>query len=672
MKDGYYLSAYADISELEHLLCTVARHDNCFALWRKVGQQVELVHYWELERLTGIKKHALSFFDVAQCKSVIERLLLPFGLTVNDIVEIWGIPELQKDNTYLQLDCFKDYSYHSIFHVFSSMMADTNLSRKEKILAISVDGGSDIVMNKAYDLKENEERNKHQFVGVFSDRKNNIVRPFPVYSPAQIWMALSFHYNMQEGSLMALATASRSELYLEVEDIWFGSRISTKQQDINFRKIMDLVSYVNSLTEEDTGIKFSGFDSRFTEEENRISMVMKIVQAMSQRIMERNIEKAIEEFAINPEETYLCMSGGFALNCPCNAHLMKKYKFKGFCSVPCVSDTGMALGIGLYAFYKKMDGNFNFRLENAYYGDADNADAFLAQGEYDEYIAEINEFDPDQAAEDIQSGLVIWFEGKAEIGPRALGARSILGDPRTKGTKDRLNTVKQRQWWRPVAPIIMEEYVSQWFQDSYASPYMLHTFILSQDKVGRVPAITHHDNSARVQTMGRNSGKLREVLEAFFRQTEVPILCNTSLNDKGEPIINTIREAMNFALRKNIEIMYINGKRLVLKNHTNYTIDKPLKRSWDIRVWKNEYERQALLFKYNPNNIPEDELWVIVHYCLYNFVREKIYDRVSARKLILRAKQMIEYIETNAIRKDEKKTYYNIYKNMISGRNDYE
>ena len=633
MNNGYYLSCYVDFNSVANLYGFAHRHDQSIALWFLEGKNVRLVHYWELERISGIKRHQYSMYNTEQFIKIINDLLSKYNLSIDDINEIWGSPDLNVQSDYISFDEFPGITYHAICHLFGALYSDTNIVNKEDILCFTVDGGSDIICES--DLGKNS-----PFICGFK-KCGRKMQVFPVPSPAVLWDLMKNKYVMQEGSLMALATASNSELYhAEFEDILIYDNTKIVQED--FKKIACIIDVVNSLTEEDTGIKFSGFDSRFTEEENRISMVMKIVQAMSQRIMERNIEKAIEEFAINPEETYLCMSGGFALNCPCNAHLMKKYKFKGFCSVPCVSDTGMALGIGLYAFYKKMDGNFNFRLENAYYGDADNADAFLAQGEYDEYIAEINEFDPDQAAEDIQSGLVIWFEGKAEIGPRALGARSILGDPRTKGTKDRLNTVKQRQWWRPVAPIIMEEYVSQWFQDSYASPYMLHTFILSQDKVGRVPAITHHDNSARVQTMGRNSGKLREVLEAFFRQTEVPILCNTSLNDKGEPIINTIREAMNFALRKNIEIMYINGKRLVLKNHTNYTVDKPLKRPLNMRVWKDKEEYDALQNELNPYNADAMTIFYYIHVALSKQGENILQDRCQVRLLYIKARNFMK------------------------------
>lgn len=668
MRDGYYISAYANISELGHLLCTVTRHDNCIALWKKTGRQVVLIHYWELERLTGMKKHALAFYNTEQCKNVLNKLLMPFNITLNDIIEIWGIPELQENNEYLSHDCFCEYSFHTISHVFSALLSDSTIYQNEKILAMSVDGGSDIVMNKIYNVAENIEGSKYQFMGLYSDRKENMLQPFPVYSPAQIWMMLSFHYDMQEGSLMALAGASESIVYIEPEDILFPSKINKEQYDISYQKIMDLISYVDNLTKEDTGRKFNGFDQRFTEEENKISMVMKIVQGMSQHIMERNIEYAIKRFAINPTETYLCMAGGFALNCPCNSHLMKKYGFKGFLSIPCVSDTGMALGIGLYAFYKLSNDEFDFKLENAFYGDTDDLDSFLSEREYERYIENVNEFNPEQAAKDIQNEPIIWFDGRAEIGPRALGSRSILGDPQNVITKKRLNEIKQRQWWRPVAPVIIEEDATEWFEDCYTTPYMLHTFTLKEEKIKRVPAIAHYDNSARVQTIGKVEGRLRKVLEAFYKQTGVPIICNTSLNDKGEPIINSIPEAMNFALRKNIRIIYINGKRITIRNHKLYNAISPLKRPLDFFVWKSEQERQFLIKQFSPYNIPEDDLWIIVHYNLYNFEQINLKDKLTARILTIKAKQMEQYFKENPIREGEKTAYYKIYKLLINER----
>jgi hypothetical protein len=154
------------------------------------------------------------------------------------------------------------------------------------------------------------------------------------------------------------------------------------------------------------------------------------------------------------------------------------------------------------------------------------------------------------------------MEGRAEIGPRALGHRSLLADPRQDTMKDRLNQIKRRQWWRPVAPVILADQVREWFSDADRSPFMLRTFTLRPEKAARVPAISHLDRSARIQTLTREEAPLlSELLQAFHASTGVPMLCNTSLNDKGEPIINVLEEALIFARRRGVPAVYVDGRR---------------------------------------------------------------------------------------------------------------
>lgn len=148
-------------------------------------------------------------------------------------------------------------------------------------------------------------------------------------------------------------------------------------------------------------------------------------------------------------------------------------------------------------------------------------------------------------------GPIVWYDGQSESGPRALGHRSIIADPRSIRNKDLINLYKQRQWWRPVAPIILEDFLEEWFENAYPSPYMLNNFVIRQEKKELVPAILHLDLTARVQTINQESDEaLYHVIQNFYERTGIPIVCNTSLNDRGEPIIETVEQAFNFALRK--------------------------------------------------------------------------------------------------------------------------
>ncbi len=567
MKNGYYLSAYLDIAHESHVFTIGNRHDNGVALWEKTDSDVKLVRYWELERLTGYKQNAFAFYDKEHCETFLNTFLKKEGLILEDIVEIWGVPQLLADDSYLSKHKYPEYSYHSMSHLSTCIFMDTEQFKNENILGFTVDGGSDCTVDAYNKVGEMSEANKYPFIGAYSSVGSTDISLYPAYSPGVLWDYAAIYLNMREGSLMALASASESRAYLDVDHILVNKSCPLENSDEAENQILDLVREIESYTQEDAGIKFNYFDNKFSEEENKISMVMKIIQNMSYKIMELNVENAIKAYNIVPEETYLAMSGGFALNCPCNTYLMKKYHFKGFMAPPCVSDSGMALGIGLYAFYNKTNGAFHFKLESAYYGEKDSLEAFLEHNEFDQFIHSIDAFEPTKAAMDLMKEPIVWFDGHSEIGPRALGGRSIIGDPRQQATKDALNRIKKRQWWRPVAPIVMKECVGDWFEDNYESPYMLHALKIKDNKVDEVVAIAHSNGTARLQTIDKDTKQIRlyQVMQEFYRVTGVPIICNTSLNDKGEPIINCIDEAFNFALRKNMHVMYVNGYRIQLK-----------------------------------------------------------------------------------------------------------
>jgi predicted NodU family carbamoyl transferase len=569
MKDGYYLSAYIELddkNEFPH------RHDQSIALWKKTNNQISLEDYWELERFTAKKLSQMLFFDSSQFKLIMNEFLDKHNLNYTDIIEIWSVPQLTDNDHYLSKYKFPDVTYHAICHLSSSLFMDMDKFRNEKILAFAVDRGSDIVMT-------NDALNKNPFIGCWSDPDLNELQVYPVYSPGFLWDCMRHHFDIDENTLMELAAASKSESYIVTDDILVGNNIKTEAE--KFEQVMLLIKEVEDFKVSDAGIKFNYFDPKFSISDNKISMIMKTVQKMSQRIMKRNIDEAIRKYNIKPQESYLAMSGGYALNCPCNSYLLDVYGFKGLIAPPCVSDSGLALGIGLYSFYNELGSAFEFKLKNAYYGDEDDLEAFLGKGEFQDFIESVTDFDENKAVTDIEAGPIVWFNGRAGIGPKALGSRSIIGDPRKKQTKDILNKIKLRQWWRPVALIVLKDREHDWFEKTYDSPYMLHSVKIREEKENQVPAIVQEDKTSRVQTIDEESetGLLLTLVRAFADKTGVPILCNTSLNDKGNPIINRIEEAVSFALRKGIKVAYFNGNRVLLKNHDKYEESSPVSQS---------------------------------------------------------------------------------------------
>jgi len=572
MQDGHYLAVYISAKNIYKNQIPMTRHDQNMSLWLKNGKDIKLIEFYEIERYTRKKQHSNVFLDFDHVREFIDKLLKPRNLTINHMREVWGLNGLtEKDDNAKPL---AQHTYHCVCHLFSSMLIDSDIFYNEDILSIGVDGGPDNEFDYRTYLKPS-------FSGCFT-RKGEAAY-FHVSSPGKLWNAMQFNTGLREGTLMALATATKCILNNEPHKpihIYHGfpvNEVSKKVDDV----MTDYFNYFKDQKERfmnNQEHRFEKYDGDFSAEENIYSATMKQVQQMSIEIMCENIDKAILEYQITPNETYLALSGGYALNCPTNSFLMKKYGFKGFLCSPAPNDAGQSLGIGLYNFYIKMK-EFNFKLGHAYYGFAQtNMVRELNDPRFKGFIKSVSGYSPKQAVNDICESPIVWFNGRAEIGPRALGNRSILGDPRKSETADILNSVKQRQWWRPVAPVILHEDMSQWFEDINESPYMLQTFYIMDHAIDKIPAVSHLDRSARVQTVRKSqNAELHGLISAFKQRTGIPILCNTSLNDKGEPIINTIAEAINFALGKGFKIIYINKTRVELCSHDDYKYEMSVK-----------------------------------------------------------------------------------------------
>ena len=587
--DGFYLSIYSCVNQYLNNAETCLRHDHNMTLWKKQGDQIELLHHWEFERITGLKHHRVSFFDTQSAVDFINMLLKKYDLCLSDIIAIFGTPELSNVSNYYNKDLGAEYTYHSLAHLFSSIMIDTDLFFNEEILALSVDGGSDsLIDNEDY-------RNRYDFLCAYS-RKGTIDYD-AIPSPGVYWELTKEITGMEEGSIMALATATPCrtlETLFADDDIPETYRVYT---DNPYKFIQNLYQRIQSYTKADLGIKYDFYDDRFTDEENKISIMGKIVQEISIRQIHAIIETAIKKYDLDPSKVNISLSGGYALNCPTNTYIMDTFKFKKQLIAPCVNDGGQAVGIGLYYFFKN-GGSFHFKLKHPYYGDEDYDMSVLGKEPYCGHIDSVYHT-LEHFTDDIQNAPIVWFDGQAEIGPRALGHRSILADPTKTRSKDLLNQYKARQWWRPVAPIILLEEVDAWFVNAFESPYMLNNFVLKEEKASAVPAIIHMDQTARVQTIdGTQDDRLYNCMRDHFKATGIPLLCNTSLNDKGEPIINTIEEALNFSLRKGITVIYINGTRVALKDHELFSENAPCKRN-DHHFTKNKGDLDLKMDKYD-------------------------------------------------------------------------
>jgi carbamoyltransferase len=264
----------------------------------------------------------------------------------------------------------------------------------------------------------------------------------------------------------------------------------------------------------------------------------------------------------------LCCSGGTALNCPTNSRLYRESGYDDVRVEACCDDSGLALGGALFAYHNVLEQPLPKTQAQArgplpYLGRSyASAQLRAALAEYgDRVSATALEHWEAAAAADLAADKVIgWFEGRSEVGPRALGHRSILADARHGANWERVNRIKGRESWRPFAPAVLEEEAQHWFSGCpLPSPHML--FTATVDRLD-APAITHVDRSARLQTVARDGGAFRRLLEAFFGLTGVPLLLNTSFNGPAEPIVETPQDALGFLVASDLDVLYMDGYRV--------------------------------------------------------------------------------------------------------------
>jgi len=266
----------------------------------------------------------------------------------------------------------------------------------------------------------------------------------------------------------------------------------------------------------------------------------------------------------------LILSGGVALNCVANAKILEHTDVRRLWVPPCASDTGAPLGSALWHYHQDLGHRRGFELKHALYGKAYSAREIVHALEEaglryrrmreDELLARV--------AKDLADGKIVgWFQGRFEMGPRALGNRSILADPRRPDMKDVLNAkVKKREPFRPFAPAVLVERAHEFFEISQPDPFMTLAPRVRAESRDRIPAAVHVDGTGRIQTVERSTNpRYYGLIEEFGRQTGVPVLLNTSFN-RTEPIVASPEDAIECYLRSGMDV-------LVLGDY--YTTDRP-------------------------------------------------------------------------------------------------
>lgn len=279
------------------------------------------------------------------------------------------------------------------------------------------------------------------------------------------------------------------------------------------------------------------------------------VQRDAEEQMFNLIQKAVDITG----ETNIVISGGFGLNCVANYKFLKKFPDLKFYIDPISHDGGTAIGLARYAWYLHSGSIDAKRLSTVYlgippdYSQLDNiakSNPITIQDASTEAVAKLIE----------EGNIVSLFHGRSEGGPRALGNRSILFDPRRPDGKDFVNLVKRREWFRPFAGSVLIEDAKEWFDMAglEESPFMMYAVDVLADKVAQIPAVTHVDNTCRVQTVKREDNpNYYALIEEFKKLTGVPVLFNTSFNLAGQPLVETVFDALLTLVNSDIKYLYL-------------------------------------------------------------------------------------------------------------------
>jgi carbamoyltransferase len=292
-----------------------------------------------------------------------------------------------------------------------------------------------------------------------------------------------------------------------------------------------------------------------------LSEYHKDLAASVQRITEELIFHVLTHLHRRTGLENVCVAGGVAQNSVANGKLTRNTPFRNVYIPSAGHDAGIAMGAALYVYNQLLDQPRTAPVWSAYTGSRftnEEIEAYLRSRNiaYRRYPEE--ELYEKVADRLIDAGVIGWFNGRAEFGPRALGARSILADPRRADAKDLLNSkIKRRESFRPFAPSILKEYVSEYFEVTDQVPFMEKVFPIREEKRPLIPAVTHADGTGRLQSVDREiSPRYYRLIETFGKKTGVPILLNTSFNE-NEPIVNSPEQALECFLRTDMDMLVL-------------------------------------------------------------------------------------------------------------------
>ncbi|HRE48911.1 MAG TPA: carbamoyltransferase C-terminal domain-containing protein [Aggregatilineales bacterium] len=454
--------------------------------------------------------------------------------------------------------------FHNVEHHRAHMASAFFVSPFDDAAILSIDGAGDFVTTmwgtgKGNSLEVAGEINFPHSLGIF-------------YTAISQW--LGFQKYGDEGKVMGLAPYGNPDRYLNaMRKLVRLHRDGTFDLDLDyFIHHAEGAAMTWASGEPTIGMMFSPKLIDLLGEprvpRSEITQNHHDVAAALQLMLEEAEFAIVRKLAQETGKKALCMAGGVALNSAFNGKILPQTEFTDISIHPAAGDAGTSLGVCYYIYHQLLGKPRTFVMHNAYTGSRYDNGAIQAvlDGKSVKYEVLEESALVKRAAEIVAEGNVMgWFQGRMEWGPRALGARSIIADPRRTDMKDILNArIKHREAFRPFAPSILLERTGEYFDQDYPDPFMIKVYGVRPEKQAEIPAVTHVDGTGRLQTVEQTYTPLYHALiHAFGERTGTPVVLNTSFNE-NEPIVRTPKEALDCFLRTRMDALVM-GNYVVVK-----------------------------------------------------------------------------------------------------------
>lgn len=501
------------------------------------------------------KKALFAFSKRPSLKLVIDRL--------KNASKVQEIKETLAESFAVESQKIKAQVYyveHHIAHLASSFF----VSQFDEASVVSVDGFGDFVGSMWGTARGNRIDVRH--------------RTFFPHSLGLFYLALTqylgFHNYGDEYKIMGLSAYGEPEFKNQMRQIVKTNNNASFELDLDyFLHHSEWISMTWDKGEPNIGRVFSDklidLLGPVRSKDEPLSQRHKNIAASLQTIYEEVFFHILRHVNQQTGKPILCLAGGCAMNSVANGKIFEHSDFKELYIQSAAGDSGGAIGAAYMVWHQKLKNHRSFFMDNAYLGPEYSDDEIrkVLDGVEEELIAKnctVEKIEDEtelcrQTAKHIAEGKVIgWFQGRMEWGPRALGNRSIVCDPRRADMKEILNLkIKRRESFRPFAPSVIRESVTKWFETDYDVPFMLQVYQIRREKRKDIPAVTHVNGSGRLQTVTRSqNSRYYQLIKEFEKISGVPIVLNTSFNE-NEPVVCKPQEALNCFLRTNMDVLVL-------------------------------------------------------------------------------------------------------------------